>query len=137
MRSFVRLRQLLATHADLAKKLDELEAKYDQQFQVVFQAIKQLMTPESDTQKTRSGFGWSNPFLLLHPHVPWIGLSKFQTFQKTRPFPAQLTPLATFGYTGWDSTTSGVRRLDLEQPSTMESFNQECSVDYSTLFSFH
>jgi hypothetical protein len=45
MRSFVRLRQMLATNADLAKKLSELEGKYDRQFKVVFDAIRQLMTP--------------------------------------------------------------------------------------------
>ena len=45
MRAFVRLREMLATHADLARRLDELERKYDQQFAVVFQAIHQLMKP--------------------------------------------------------------------------------------------
>lgn len=45
MRAFVRLRQLMASHADLAQKLAELERKYDKQFQVVFEAIRQLMTP--------------------------------------------------------------------------------------------
>src|SRR5206468_8818388 len=45
MRAFVRLRQILATHADLARKLDEMERKYDQQFKVVFDAIRKLMAP--------------------------------------------------------------------------------------------
>jgi hypothetical protein len=45
MRAFVQLRQLLATHEDLARKLAELEKKYDAQFQAVFDAIRQLMTP--------------------------------------------------------------------------------------------
>jgi hypothetical protein len=45
MRAFVRLRELLATHADLARRLDELEKKYDKQFAVVFDAIRQLMAP--------------------------------------------------------------------------------------------
>ena len=45
MRAFVRLRQWVASHAKLAKKLAELEAKYDEQFTVVFEALKQLMTP--------------------------------------------------------------------------------------------
>lgn len=45
MRTFVRLRELLATHADLARRLDELEKKYDKQFAVVFDAIRQLMAP--------------------------------------------------------------------------------------------
>ncbi|NJC88157.1 MAG: ORF6N domain-containing protein [Desulfuromonas sp.] len=45
MRAFVRLRSLLALNAELAGKVDELEKKYDQQFKVVFDAIRQLMTP--------------------------------------------------------------------------------------------
>jgi hypothetical protein len=45
MRAFVRLRQVLASHADLARKLEELERKYDAQFKVVFDAIRNLMPP--------------------------------------------------------------------------------------------
>ena len=45
MRAFVRLRQLLASNADLARKLETLEKKYDAQFKVVFDAIRQLMSP--------------------------------------------------------------------------------------------
>jgi len=45
MRAFVKLRQLLSTHADLARKLANLEKKYDVQFKAVFDAIRQLMTP--------------------------------------------------------------------------------------------
>jgi len=45
MRAFIRLRQMLASHAELARKLDELEKKYDAQFKEVFEAIRQLMTP--------------------------------------------------------------------------------------------
>ncbi len=45
MRAFVRLRQLLATHTDLARKLEGLEKKYDAQFRVVFDAIRELMRP--------------------------------------------------------------------------------------------
>ena len=45
MRAFVRLRRLLASHKDLARKLDNLERKYDSQFKVVFDAIRELMTP--------------------------------------------------------------------------------------------
>ena len=45
MRAFIRLRQMLASHADLARKLDALEKKYDAQFKEVFQAIRQLMAP--------------------------------------------------------------------------------------------
>lgn len=52
MRAFVRLRQMLATHADLARRLDALEQKYDRQFKVVFDAIRQMMTPAA-TPKNR------------------------------------------------------------------------------------
>jgi len=45
MRAFVQLRRILTSNAALARKLDELERKYDGQFQAVFQAIRQLMTP--------------------------------------------------------------------------------------------
>ena len=47
MRTFVKLRRILATHEDLARKLNALEKRYDSQFRVVFDAIRQLMaTPE-------------------------------------------------------------------------------------------
>ena len=45
MRAFVKLRQLLVTHEDLARKLAALENRYDAQFKVVFDAIRELMTP--------------------------------------------------------------------------------------------
>ena len=45
MRAFVRLREMLGSHADLARKLDALETKYDTQFKVVFDAIRELMSP--------------------------------------------------------------------------------------------
>ena len=45
MRAFVRLRDMLSTHAELAGRLDELERKYDKRFAVVFDAIRQLMAP--------------------------------------------------------------------------------------------
>ena len=45
MRAFVRLREMLAGHADLTRRLDELERQYDGQFAVVFQAIRELMKP--------------------------------------------------------------------------------------------
>jgi len=55
MRAFVRLRRLLITHADLARKLEDLEKKYDAQFRVVFDAIRELMTP-TEPEKPRIGF---------------------------------------------------------------------------------
>ena len=45
MRAFIRLRQMLATHIELARKLDALERRYDSQFKQVFDAIRQLMAP--------------------------------------------------------------------------------------------
>jgi hypothetical protein len=56
MRAFVRLREILASHKDLARKLEDLERRlgqHDAQFQVVFEAIRQLMTPPTEPQKKR------------------------------------------------------------------------------------
>jgi hypothetical protein len=55
MRAFVRLRQMLAAHADLARKHDDLERKYDRQFRIVFDAIRELMSPPEPKRK-RIGF---------------------------------------------------------------------------------
>ena len=57
MRAFVRMRELMATHRDLAEKLERLEKKYDVQFKVVFDAIRQLMEPPPGGGKRRIGFG--------------------------------------------------------------------------------
>jgi hypothetical protein len=56
MRTFVRLRQMLASHVDLARKLDALEKKYDSQFKIVFDAIRQLMTPPETKPRRKIGF---------------------------------------------------------------------------------
>ncbi len=56
MRAFVRLREIIATHKDLARKLDELEEKYDYQFKVVFDAIRKLMEPSPSAGKRPMGF---------------------------------------------------------------------------------
>jgi flagellar capping protein FliD len=55
MRTFVRLRQMLLSNKDLSRRLDELEKKYDTQFKIVFDAIRQLMAPETKP-KHRIGF---------------------------------------------------------------------------------
>ncbi len=55
MRAFVRLRGIVASHADLSRRLDTLEARYDGQFKVVFDAIRQLMSPP-DPPRKRIGF---------------------------------------------------------------------------------
>jgi len=51
MRTFVKLRQMLDTHAKLAQKLAELESKYDGQFRVVFEVLNELMAPPEPTRK--------------------------------------------------------------------------------------
>src|SRR5262249_3621011 len=56
MRAFVRLRQLLATNASLARRLDKLEEKYDGQFRIVFDAIRGLMLPTRVRRKTPIGY---------------------------------------------------------------------------------
>jgi hypothetical protein len=56
MRAFVQLRGLAHVHADLAKKLDELERKYDRQFKSVFDAIRYLMNPPARNTRTPIGF---------------------------------------------------------------------------------
>jgi len=55
MRTFVRLREMLLSNAELARKLSNLEKKYDTQFKVVFDAIRELMTP---TEKPRRQIGF-------------------------------------------------------------------------------
>jgi len=56
MRTFVRLREILAGNKKLAQKLLEMEKRYDSQFKVVFDAIRQLMAPD-DSKKRKIGFG--------------------------------------------------------------------------------
>ena len=65
MRTFVRLRRILASHTELARKLDSLEKKYDTQFKVVFDAIRELMKPP-ETKKRPIGF------LVEEAKVPYI-----------------------------------------------------------------
>jgi hypothetical protein len=65
MRTFVRLRRILASHAELARKLDALEKKYDAQFKVVFDAIRELMKPP-ESKKRPIGF------LVEEAKVPYI-----------------------------------------------------------------
>jgi flagellar capping protein FliD len=55
LRTFVKLRQLLKDHKDLADKIEKLEQKYDQQFKVIFTAIKQMLKEDSK-QRPRIGF---------------------------------------------------------------------------------
>jgi hypothetical protein len=55
VRAFIRLRETMAAHADLARKLAEMEKKYDAQFKIVFEAIRQLMA-QPDPPKKKIGF---------------------------------------------------------------------------------
>ena len=63
VRAFIRLRQMLASNEELASKLSDLEHKYDAQFRVVFDAIRQLMTPP-EPQRKQIGFTTSTKSLL-------------------------------------------------------------------------
>lgn len=56
MRAFVQLKRMLATHADLARKIESLERKYDAQFRGVFDAIRELMAPQVNSKKQPIGF---------------------------------------------------------------------------------
>jgi len=57
MRTFSKLREMMSTHKELRQKIEELEKKYDQQFAVVFEAIKRLMIyPNEAYKKTKIGF---------------------------------------------------------------------------------
>ena len=56
MRTFVHLRQILSSHADLARKLTALEKKYDTQFKAVFEAIRELMAPPCPKKEHPIGF---------------------------------------------------------------------------------
>ena len=60
MRAFVRLRQMLGSNTQLARKLEEMEIKYDERFRIVFEAIQQLMTPPEKSRK-RIGFEVKEP----------------------------------------------------------------------------
>ena len=51
MRAFVQLRQMISSHEDLLRKVEEMEKKYDRQFQVVFEAIRALMAPSEPKKK--------------------------------------------------------------------------------------
>jgi len=55
MRTFTKLRQMLSTNAELKQKVEAMEKKYDEQFQIVFEAIKQLLS-EEDKPKKKIGY---------------------------------------------------------------------------------
>jgi len=55
MRTFTKLKEMLATHKELRQKIEEMEKKYDHQFKIVFEAIRQLIEPAHKSGK-RIGF---------------------------------------------------------------------------------
>ena len=57
MRAFVQMREFILSNKELAQKLENLERKYDGQFKVVFNSIRELMTPVSPKKKHPIGFG--------------------------------------------------------------------------------
>ena len=69
MRMFIRLRRILASHSQLARKLDATEKKYDAQFKIVFDAIRQLMAPPVSKKRPIG-------FLVEEPKVPYISKMK-------------------------------------------------------------
>jgi hypothetical protein len=73
MRAFIHLRRMLVSHAELARKLEALENKYDAQFKLVFDAIRRLIAPpEPEPPKKRIGF------LVEEPHVPYKPVKGFK-----------------------------------------------------------
>jgi len=57
VRTFVRLRQILASHKEIAERITAMGKKYDQNFKVVFEVLEQLMTPPPDPPRRQIGFG--------------------------------------------------------------------------------
>jgi hypothetical protein len=66
VRAFIRMREVLMSHKDLARRLDELEKNYDSQFKVVFDTIRELMAPPSAPQR-RIGFRREEAKTKLNP----------------------------------------------------------------------
>lgn len=72
MRAFIKLRELLTSHKELARKLSELEEKYDAQFQVVFDAIREMMKSPSNESMRPIGY------------APWPENDKTKTTKKSK-----------------------------------------------------
>lgn len=68
MRAFVRLRQALASQEELGRRLDDLEQKYDEQFGLIFQAIRELMVPPDPPKRP---FGFTSPEKAEPERTPW------------------------------------------------------------------
>jgi hypothetical protein len=65
MRAFVKLRDMIATNKELARKLEDIEKKYDSQFKIVFEAIRKLMQPP-EKPKRQIGFRVEEPKPIYH-----------------------------------------------------------------------
>jgi hypothetical protein len=84
MRAFTKLRQMLATHDDLRRKIEEMEQKYDQQFQVVFDAIKLLLEAEEKSRSLKLDLRSRNALR------PMAGRGDSRIFQAQRMFPGKV-----------------------------------------------
>jgi ORF6N domain-containing protein len=76
MRAFTQLRQMLSTHKDLKKKIETMEKKYDQQFQIVFEAIKQLLEADAKPRK-KIGFTVKEKQKAYGKSIPKKALDEF------------------------------------------------------------
>ena len=56
MRAFVKMREMMISHKDLARRIDDMEGKYDAQFKAVFDAIRRLMEPPAAPKKRSIGY---------------------------------------------------------------------------------
>ena len=88
LRTFVKLRQLLLHHKDLADKIEKLERKYDEQFQVVFAALQQMLKEDTEPRK-RIGFRQSGEKYNTPAYNTDGSVNKLVTvFAVTSPMPA-------------------------------------------------
>ena len=76
MRAFVQLRKMLASNVELSRKLKQMEKKYDEQFKIVFEAIRQLMAP-SETKKKKIGFPVKEKQKAYGKSIPTKALDEF------------------------------------------------------------
>lgn len=60
VRAFVKLREILSSNKELARKIEEMEKKYDDHFKIVFSAIRQLMEEPIDTEREALGYKYKN-----------------------------------------------------------------------------
>jgi hypothetical protein len=83
VRAFVRLRELLATHHKLARKLEEMEKKYNAEFKVTFEVIQQLTEPPEEPERKPIGFTpvviWISTCCVLPPSGGFSRSSKRRT----------------------------------------------------------